>query len=254
MRRFTVIAGIGLPNFRTCEYGNYIYLTNEMFREWNSFWNQVFGGPHQDRHVPASACRPASPDHCVAPPALRPASRHALSAQPDAWWRSRRFLTATETPDTVPAAVRGLQHALTRGTLFERRLHRCRTTSGDAGCASECDRNCATSRRRQVPPACARMRKRWSTTHRGCNEKDRNSAVGLHGVRRHGSGLGVVVVARLGQLPSTAKAADRHPGRHRSAILAPGASGRWRSAGRCRWKRLRPTWCVRRVHYGDRAD
>lgn len=214
MRRSTVIARIGLPNFRTCEYGNYIYLTNEMFREWNSFWNQVFGGPHQNRHVPANACRPATPGHGVVPPALRPPSRQALLAQPGVRWRSRRFLTAIETPDTVPAAVRGLQHALTRARSSSVACIDVVRHPGDAGCASECDRNCATSRRRQVPPACARMRKRWSTTHWGCNEKDRNSAVGLHGVRRHGSGLGAVVVARLGQLPSTAKAADRHPGRH----------------------------------------
>ncbi|TCK50416.1 outer membrane protein with beta-barrel domain [Xanthomonas vasicola] len=40
------------------------------------------------------------------------------------------------------------------------------------------------------------MRERWSTTHWGCNEKYRNTAVGLHGVRRHGSGFGAIVVAR----------------------------------------------------------
>lgn len=174
---------------------------------------------------------------------------------PDSCLKSHPFLTAAETPDTVPAAVRGCITRCT-GTFLRTASARCRTTSADPGTAPEFDSNCATSRRRQGTPACARMRERWSSTHGECDEKDRNTAIGLHGIWRHGSALGAIVVARLGQLPSTVKAADRHPGRHRgcSAIVAPGASGRWRSAGRCGWKRLRPTWCVRRIHYSDRAD
>ncbi len=203
------------------------------------------------RATPAGSRLVVSPARCPAPRKGSGSPGFLAVRQ-----RSRRFLTAAETPETVSAAVRGLHHASVRARSLDGAWIDVARHPVMPGKAPEFDSNCATSRRRQVTLRAQGCGNDGVRLTGGCDEKDRNTVVGLYGVRRDGSGLGAIVVAGLGQLPSTTKSS-------RSARKAPLRRQRSRralrkrapgSTGRCRWKWLRPTRRAKWIQDGDRAD